>query len=161
MNAASTRARHKAKWVDTEVLEDRDGAPALWNPAAAANWSLLFTPVFGAALHMKNWRALGDEQKAGQAKMWMIASLVILLGMMLAGIVLPESTELDRMGRSVGMAVLLGWYFTAARAQQKLVKERFGKNYERRGWAKPIGMALLAIGGVFCVMMIIAVVAGA
>ena len=31
-----------------------DAAPALWNPNAAANWSLLFSPAFGAWLHMKN-----------------------------------------------------------------------------------------------------------
>ena len=33
-------------------------APALWNPNAAASWSLLFSPAFGAFLHMKNWQAL-------------------------------------------------------------------------------------------------------
>lgn len=27
----------------------------LWNPNAAANWCLLFTPSFGSWLHMKNW----------------------------------------------------------------------------------------------------------
>lgn len=35
-------------------------AIALWNPNAAANWSLLFTPLFGAYLHMLNWRSLGE-----------------------------------------------------------------------------------------------------
>lgn len=160
MDAGSMRARRTAEWVDTEPLKE-DGAPALWNPSAAANWSLLFTPVFGAALHMKNWRALGDEEKAGQAKMWMIASLVILAGMMIAGMVLPESREFDRATRSVGIGLLAAWYVTAARVQQKLVKERFGKDYERRGWLKPIGLAVLALAGLFCVLMIVAVAAGA
>lgn len=159
MNTRSTHEPRNAQWLDTAPL-DEGGAPRLWNPAAAANWSLLFTPVFGAALHMKNWRALGDEEKAGQARMWMIATLVILLGMLTAGMVLPESEELDRMGRSVGIGLLFAWYFTAARAQQKLVKERFGKNYERRGWLKPIGLAVLALGGLFVVMMIVALIAG-
>jgi hypothetical protein len=32
-----------------------EAAPALWNPGAAASWSLLLSPAFGAFLHMKNW----------------------------------------------------------------------------------------------------------
>jgi hypothetical protein len=81
--------------------------------------------------------------------------------MMAAGMVLPESKELDRFTRAVGMGLLIAWYITSARTQQNLVKERFGKNYERRGWAKPIGLAVLAMGGLFIVMMILALIAGA
>jgi hypothetical protein len=46
------------------VRSDADAAPALWNPNAAANWSLLFSPMFGAWLHMKNWAALGEPERA-------------------------------------------------------------------------------------------------
>lgn len=31
----------------------------LWNPNAAVNWSVLFTPIFGAWIQAKNWKALG------------------------------------------------------------------------------------------------------
>lgn len=159
MNAGNLRAGHAGDWVDTQPLQAVD-APRLWNPAAAGCWSLLFTPIFGAALHMKNWRALGNEEKAGHARMWMIASIVILGCVLIASMVLPDSKELDRIARSFNMGLLVAWYVTSAREQQKLVKERFGKDYERRGWLKPIGLALLALFGVFCVLMVAGAVAG-
>lgn len=159
MNAQAMRSHGAAEWKDTEPLEAA-AAPRLWNPAAAACWSLLFTPVFGAALHMHNWRALGDEENARLAKGWMLASLGILAVMILVGMVLPESKELDRVQRSVGTGLLFAWYFTAARAQQKLVKERFGKDYPRKGWTRPIGAALLALLGLFLVCLVVVVVAG-
>jgi hypothetical protein len=31
-----------------------EAAPALWNPGAAASWSLLLSPAFGAILHPHN-----------------------------------------------------------------------------------------------------------
>src|SRR5436190_17925418 len=45
--------------------------PRLWNPNAAASWCLLFSPVFGAYLHMRNWQALGDERHAQVNRNWM------------------------------------------------------------------------------------------
>lgn len=41
---------------------------ALWNPNAAGLWSLLFTPIFGSIIHMKNWNALGQPEKARASK---------------------------------------------------------------------------------------------
>ena len=40
--------------------------PPLWNPGAAASWSLLLSPVFGAILHMKNWQAMGEQTAGAQ-----------------------------------------------------------------------------------------------
>ena len=45
-----------------------EAAPALWNPNAASSWSLLFSPIFGAYLHMQNWQALGQPDKAEQCR---------------------------------------------------------------------------------------------
>lgn len=45
-------------------------APALWNPNAAANWSLLFSPMFSALLYANNWIALGELQQAGSVRWW-------------------------------------------------------------------------------------------
>jgi len=39
-------------------------AGAIWNPNAAANWSILFTPAFGSYLQMLNWRTLSEPAKA-------------------------------------------------------------------------------------------------
>ena len=32
-----------------------EASNALWNPNTAANWSFLFSPLFGAYLHALNW----------------------------------------------------------------------------------------------------------
>ena len=37
---------------------------ALWNPDAAACWSMLFTPLFGTILVIRNWEALGEPKRA-------------------------------------------------------------------------------------------------
>lgn len=140
---------------DTQI----DEAPPLWNPAAAANWSLLFTPVFGAALHMKNWQALGEPEKARQAKGWMIGSIVYLVIATGLAAVLPETRNVDALMRSAGLAMLLAWYFSSGRAQQKYVKERFGKDYARRGWGKPIGYTVLVFLGLFAAAMVVALFA--
>src|ERR1700704_4744453 len=46
--------------------------PTLWNPNAAACWSLLFSPAFGALLHARNADVLGrtDEAKANRVWFW-------------------------------------------------------------------------------------------
>jgi hypothetical protein len=44
--------------------------PALWNPNAAAGWSLLFTPAFGAFLHSRNADAMGRHSEAKANKFW-------------------------------------------------------------------------------------------
>ena len=39
-------------------------AREIWNPNAAANWSLLFTPAFGAYIHYLNWQKMGKTEVA-------------------------------------------------------------------------------------------------
>ena len=131
-----------------------DSAPKLWNPNAAANWSLLFSPAFGAFLHMKNWHALGDTQRAQLNRNWAIASILIIFGAGFLSALVPESKALDGSTRLVGFALLIAWYMTSAKAQAKLVKDRFGSAYPRKGWGLPI---LAAIG---CFAAIVVAAAG-
>ena len=130
----------------------------LWNPNAAACWSLLFTPVFGAMLHMKNWQAMGDEERARSAKGWAIGSLVYMVVVTLLGVVLPESKALDALGRVGGFALLITWYYQNAKFQQSYVLAKFGPEYPRRGWSKPLLLALLAfaayLGAVFVILLL-------
>lgn len=104
---------------------------SLWNPAAAANWSLLFSPVFGAWIHAKNWKALGNELKAKQSMYWVYGGIVTLIGTIL----LPNASIL-------GFVFLLIWYFAFAKQQMKYVKNILGGEYEKKGWAKPLGIAV-------------------
>jgi small-conductance mechanosensitive channel len=128
-------------------LQRADEAPAIWNPNAAANWSLLFSPAFGAFLHMLNWRALGEPEKAASAKNWFIASLVMLVVYVLVTLSLADTKAADGATRGLGLAYLFVWYFAVARGQANYVKDRFGKAYPRKGWGKPLLIALLAMIG--------------
>jgi len=105
------------------VRSDTGPAPALWNPTAAANWSLLFSPVFGAWVQMKNWTTLGETRRAAAAKGWLIASAVLILGLTFAGILMPRSA----------------------------IAERFGADYPRRGWGQPLLWGLGAYAAVIAV----------
>ena len=117
-------------------------APPLWNPNAAANWSLLFTPVFGSWLHWRNWQALGETQHATKARHWFIAAIVAMVGS--AVVALSVTTRVaDLTSRAVSIGFLIVWYYAAAKPQVSFIKARYGHAYARKGWLVPI---LVAIG---------------
>jgi hypothetical protein len=144
-----------------EVADIVDGrvAPALWNPNAAASWSLLFSPAFGAFLHMKNWQALGEPAKAAAAKTWVVVTLSVLVGFSVLSAFLPNSKTIDGLSRIIALVLLLSWYYASGRSQVAFVKARFGKRYPRRGWLKPLLFALLALVGFVAVIVAVAAVA--
>ncbi len=122
-------------------------APALWNPGAAASWSLLFSPAFGAYLHMKNWEALGEPGKAAASKRWVAIYVVIIIGLSVAAAFLPYNKTFPGLLRLCGLCLLLGWYFASGKPQVDLVKSRYGKAYPKKGWGQPILIAFAAIIG--------------
>ena len=125
-------------------------APPLWNPNAAATWSLFLSSAFGAYLHMRNWRALGEHRLANQARLWMAGSVAVYtLTIFFASLTLADNTA----PRLIGIALLITWYLIAARAQVRYVKERFGDTYPRRGWLVP-----LVLGFVILVFLLLAIV---
>ncbi|GAB6261260.1 hypothetical protein [Photobacterium sp. R1] len=109
---------------------------SLWNPSAAVGWSLLFSPIFGAWLHSKNWSALGDDGKAKQSMNWVYGAIVIII----LAILLPE-----KIGSAIGLGYLLSWYFSSAQQQVKYVREKHNNAYRKNGWAKPIGIAVVSL----------------
>lgn len=117
-------------------------APALWNPNAAANWSLLFTPIFGAILHLKNWQAIGDKSKVASAWMWVIVLVVLMVGLSVMG-ALPHNGHIG--SRPFGILLLFIWYFGSARGQVKYVEQHFGKEYPRKKWGQPFLYWLLVM----------------
>lgn len=112
----------------------------LWNPNAAANWSLIFTPMFGAWLHAKNWEALGRPKDANQSMLWVYGGVLFLLGTMFAPI--P-----DAWSRILGFVWLASWYFGFAKAQVKHVEaiQLSGATYEKKGWLKPLAAGFVAL----------------
>jgi hypothetical protein len=113
---------------------------AIWNPNAAAGWSLFLTPVFGPMIHMLNWRVLGEPERAAIAKGWVVGG-VVMLTLFLA----PVSEELDRLFRLVGTVYYFGWYFSAGRTQVRYVRNRLGTSYRRRPWSKALLLGLLGL----------------
>jgi hypothetical protein len=127
-----------------------EAAPALWNPGAAASWSLLFSPAFGAFLQMRNWQALGDEKQARVSWTWFVASIVLTLGAIAAGAFLPDTHPGQKLLNLFGFTLLLTWYFSHGKKQMAEVKTRFGKDYPRRGWLLPLA---IAVGTIVCVLV--------
>ena len=112
-------------------------APPLWSANAAANWSLLFSPIFGAWLHMLNWRALGEKQREESAKTWLLMMALLLVATSVGGALMPFS-GLSALSSLAWFALLLVWYFASARSQVKWIAQRYGSDYPRRGWAPPL-----------------------
>ena len=128
-------------------------APALWNPNAAACWSLLFSPIFGAALHMFNARAMGDAELEKLNKGFMWGTLAVLVIAILLAIFSGIKANF------VGIAALGAWYGAVGRKQVALVKERYGSNYPRRSWGKPILFGVLGIVALYVCIFILLFIA--
>lgn len=122
---------------------------SLWNPVAAVWWSLLFTPVFGSVVQMKNWHALGEHEKAGQAMIWSVSMAAVLI---VASIISALNPALSRIGNLTGLLVMVLWYVACAREQIDYVALKGA--YSRRGWGMPI---LGALGGFFALGMLVLV----
>jgi hypothetical protein len=130
--------------------------PALWNPDAAACWSLLFTPAFGAYLHAQNADSLGrtDEAKANRA--WFYATLGYLV-FVLFSFFIPQIPEAVYRGAAIG--ILVGWYVSIGKGQAQYVKETLHKSYTRRPWTKPLLVAFVCLIGYMVLVVAIAIVA--
>ena len=87
-------------------------------------------------------------------------SLLLIVALSLASGLMPDSRGLDAATRSFGLVLLVAWYVSAGRAQATLVKQRFGKDYQRKGWAQPLLWAVGAVIGFFALVFVIAFAAG-
>ncbi len=115
---------------------------ALWSPDMAALFSVIFTPIFGAVLHVMNSRRLGEPRLVSIATFWLVASLVATA----AGFWLLRGLTWTLM-RPFGVSVLLMpysslWYFAAAHAQSRFVARSFGTKFVHR--KLPLASALAA-----------------
>jgi lysylphosphatidylglycerol synthetase-like protein (DUF2156 family) len=121
-----------------------DRAPALWDPEVAADWSLLLSPAFGAALQMRNWQHLGRPEEAAASRNWVIGSLVFCL----LAIVLSVQMGVNgaEMSCSLYLILLMVWYLNSGKAQARYVRDHFGADYRRRSWGKPIALVVGLLG---------------
>ena len=137
-----------------------EAAPPLWNPNAAASWSLIFSPIFGAVLHMKNWQALGRQDEAERARKWVIGLIVFFVLLFAGGALLPDTKAVDGASRVLGFAVLLSWYYSRGKPQAAYVLAKYGKDYPRRGWARPLAAAVGVLLAFMAVVFAVAFAAG-
>lgn len=126
-------------------LAINDEAATLWNPTAAALWSLLLTPAFGAWLLMRNWERLGQAARARQARCWFAGLLLLALAShtaAAAGALLGR----DDLGAPWWASLVLfgAWCALSAYPQIRHVDERHGESYARRSWAAPVLIGLAA-----------------
>lgn len=130
-------------------------APALWNPQAAALWSLLFSPVFGAWLHALNWRALGDAGRQRRSARWMLVGLAIGVFYVVVQLAWQDEVIAGRVSSATGLAYLLAWYLGPGLEQIRLVRQRHGDAYVRRAWGRVL---LIAVGVSFAYFVLAGVV---
>jgi hypothetical protein len=116
--------------------------PQLWNPRAAAWWSLMFSPAFGAYLLMLNWQNLGKPEKAAEARTWFQTVCgFFALNLIVEVFCAAHGTE-NPIPNSIGLALTATWYVLSARPQEKYVDELQHGDYVRKAWPKPLSIAL-------------------
>jgi hypothetical protein len=128
-------------------VRDVPRAAALWRPSAVAVWSLVFTPVFGSYLLMRNWQALGQPHAAAAARRWLLASLGVLGLELFAGAINRRLNGGFPLVQWLALAWLGLWLLAAAMPQWQLVRRRFGRAYARREWNAALASAV-AFGAV-------------
>ena len=121
-----------------------NSTPKLWNPNAAANWSLLFSPIFGAWLQGKNWKELNEWDEAKKSMMWVYFGFLFII----VSVYLPENYRFP-----LGFSFLIAWYFTSGKKQIKYFKEK-GINYQKKSWGKPILISLICLTIYYAVFII-------
>jgi len=129
----------------------------IWNPNAACSWSLLFSPAFGAYSQSLNWTTLTEPVRARSAKVWFLVSLLVTTMLSL----LPLVGMGQQAARCLALLYLLIWYLAAGRPQTRYVKERYGRDYPRKAWDKPllIGIAMFLVYVVTASVVVMTVVA--
>lgn len=124
--------------------------PALWNPKAAAYWSLLFSPAFGAFLHARNADAMGRVDEAKANRMWFYV-LIAYLVLASVTIFIPIPQGLLTL---ISIGLLFGWYLSLGKKQVMYVKNTWRDGYERKPWKEPLLVAFGCLIGTFIVFVV-------
>jgi hypothetical protein len=127
----------------------------IWNPNAACNWSTLFSPAFGAYIHALNWMTLNEPERARSAKAWFYVSLV-MTG--IYGLLFVVGVDQQAV-RYLALLYLVTWYFANGRPQARYVKEKYGKDYPRKPWGKPLLIAVALFVAYFVLAFVLVLMA--
>ena len=125
------------KAPDAELIDRTVSDAEIWNPDAAGAWSILFTPIFGSILVYKNWNSLGESELAAKSKKCIYISVFMAI--------------ISVFFNLIGFIYLVTWYYLSQKKQTKYIKEVRSGIYNKKGWLKPLGIALLSFLGILFV----------
>ena len=133
-----------------------DMPPELWNPNAAAYWSILFTPAFGAYLHARNAEILGRTDEVRSNMAWFYVNIGYLF-FVFVSVFIPAIP--DSVFRAASIGLLVGWYSSLGKNQIKHVKDMWQDRYQRKPWFKPLIIAFACLIVCIAAIIILGVVA--
>jgi len=141
IKAAAKVTEAQANKTTTRKILSKDH-PAVWNPNALANWSILLTPLFGAYFVTENYKAMGLSKEAKKSMEWFYIGIAVMLSPILLSAVFPVAGFIVALIAYV--IYLISWYFLSARKQHGVVMAAYGKNYERQPWGKILAIGIAA-----------------
>ena len=145
MDSITDNTKENEQTTDSGIIK-------LWNPNAAANLALLFSPIFSAWLHSKNWHELGKPDEAKKSMMWVKLWIGFLPVYLLLVVFAPKFPAI-----LLYLFLLIAWYYKLGKVQVTYVKDA-AIIYEKKLWSKPI---LIGIAASIMWFMISAIVGGA
>ena len=119
-------------------MDSKNVTLKIWNPNVAACLSIIFTPIFGAWIHAKNWEVLKKEQE----RRWSMLFVYCLISVTIF-VVYYQLFIGDVKSSPLSIGTLLTWYFILGKSQLSHIKDN-DINYEKRSWIKPL---LCGVGG--------------
>ena len=142
-----------------EDIKEINSETSLWNPNVTANWSILFTPIFGGLIMSSNWKMLGKKELSEKSLIWAyigIALIIITIGISFYLISTGDIITAGIVSLGMNIAFLiyfLVWRFTVAKEQIAYVKDTLPDGYSKKSWSKPF----LSILGLYAFLIAIGV----
>jgi len=130
----------------------------LWNPRAATYWGLLLSPAFSAYIHMRNWEALGQDDKVRETRAW----FYLMLGYVVSCGILSAVSEAGGMAltapSSIALVLMVAWHRWGGRQQERYVAALTRGAYTRRPWGKAVAAALGTFAAAIILVAVVNVV---
>ena len=119
-------------------MNDKNVTLKIWNPNVAACLSIIFTPIFGAWIHAKNWEVLKKEQERRWSMLFVYCLIIVTIFVVYYQLFIG-----DVKSSPLSIGTLLTWYFILGKSQLSHIKDN-NINYEKKSWIKPL---LCGVGG--------------
>jgi hypothetical protein len=133
--------------MGTGVGAGIQGRPRLWNPNAAASWSILLSPCFGALLHAQNWSTLGNPSMARTNRVffWVLLGIPLISALVVGGLALSGVEVPQFVANAIPLGLLFGWYFGCGKRQVEWTKTNLPGGYEKRPMWKAVLMGFAIV----------------